>query len=114
MFNRELAISGQYQGAAVLASHALVTSPSHGGLLLVLSVASLHLGHWFQAIECCSRALQVAALDPLTKSQLVAVRGVALIRSGRQSEGRSEIVASGICNFHTDPLLNTLAKDFED
>ena len=95
-----------------MASHALATCPTHGGLRLVLAVAFLHLGHWFQAVECCSRALEVAVLDKQTRAKLVAVRGVALVKSGRHVEGRQEIQV-GLSDCQLDPLLQTLAKDLE-
>lgn len=104
--------SGNNQGGAALASHALATCPTHGGLRLVLAVAFLHLGSWFQAVECCSRALEVAALDMQTRAKLVAVRGVALVKSGRHLEGRQEIQI-GLLDCDLDPLLETLAKDFK-
>ncbi|XP_065349495.1 dynein axonemal assembly factor 4-like [Cloeon dipterum] len=107
---RELVESGNYQGAAAVASHALSTRPWHGGLRLVLAAAYLHLGHWYQAIECCSRALENTTLENDMRAKLVALRGVALRRSGRRKEGAMEIKLS-LPQFTMDSLLATFTGE---
>ncbi|XP_059490911.1 dynein axonemal assembly factor 4-like [Neocloeon triangulifer] len=111
---RELVQDRKYQGAAALASHALGACPSHAGLRLVLAVAYLHLGHWYQAIECSSRAIEQEGIEAEIKAKLIVVRGAALLRSGREQEGKEEIkIGLNKCKDVDDKLLAHLLKDLK-